>query len=284
MFKKLLLQTMVWYLMLLIFPAMVPAEAELSLEDQVRAGSTPVDNCMSLDGQLLFVLTRQGKLEIYSSDLALKENLSLDFPADRIAVSGKGDILYLTDSKTGDIRMIRVDFIQDIDIQGSPFKGPENGPVTIVIFTDFQCFYCAKAVSLLEEVALAYPDQVKIVLKNFPLSMHKSALPAAAAALAAHNQGKFWPMHDLLFDNSDSLTPEKIKECAQTLGLDMDRFNADQDSPKIQLKIHADLLDGREAGVRGTPTIFVNGRRLKRRTFQGFKTLIDEELKKQPHG
>ena len=266
---------------LFLIPGLVLAEAELQVEDLIQSGGNPVDTGMSLDGKLFFVLTRQGKLEIYSSDGDLKETLALDFPADQVTVPGTGDALFLTDSKTGDIRLVRVDFVQNIDIKGAPVKGPENAPVTIVVFTDFECFYCAKAVPILEEVSQAYPEQVKIVIKNFPLTMHKSARYAAAAALAAHKQGKFWPMHDLLFDNSSSLDEDKIQECAQTIGLDMDKFYTDVDSPAIQLRVQTDFMDGRNAGVRGTPTMFVNGRRLKQRSFEGFKAMIDGELKKK---
>lgn len=278
-------KTNLFFLLLIwtvLVPGMVLAQAELQVKSKIRSGGTPLDTCFSLDGQLFFVLTRQGKLEIYSWDAVLKETLSLDFPADRVAAAKTGDTLFLTDSRTGDIRLVQVDFFQNINIKDSPFKGPEHAPVTIVVFTDFQCFYCSKILPLLEEVAMAYPEQVKIVIKNFPLSMHKSARYAAAGALAAHRQGRFWPMHDLLFDNANSLDPEKIKECARTIGLDMDQFLNDVDSPAIQLRVQTDFMDGRNAGVRGTPTLFINGRRLKQRSFEGFKAMIDQELKKKP--
>lgn len=110
--------------------------------------------------------------------------------------------------------------------------------------------------------------------------MHKAAAPAAAAAIAAEKQGKFWEFHDKLFQNSRSLSDAKFQEIAAELELDIEKFNADMKDPKTQSLISRDIQNGREAGVRGTPTIFVNGKLLKNRSVAGFQEKIDAELKK----
>lgn len=133
---------------------------------------------------------------------------------------------------------------------------------------------------LLEQVLERYPNDVKLVYKNFPLRNHKFAQPAAIAALAAHEQGKFWEFHDKLFANFSQLNDQKIDDIALQLGLDMDRYNQDKKDSKLLMTINRDLQDGARVGVRGTPTIFVNGRLLQQRSMQGFQNVIDKELVK----
>ncbi|MCP4374434.1 MAG: thioredoxin domain-containing protein [Deltaproteobacteria bacterium] len=133
---------------------------------------------------------------------------------------------------------------------------------------------------LLEQVLEKYPDDVKIVFKNFPLRNHKFALKAATAALAAQSQGKFWEFHDLLFKNYNKLNDQKISEIALELGLDQTEFEKKMKDPKITAMIRRDVRDGAQAGVRGTPTIFINGRRLNDRFLEGFQAAIDKELQK----
>jgi protein-disulfide isomerase len=125
-----------------------------------------------------------------------------------------------------------------------------------------------------------YPEKVKVVFKNFPLRNHKFAGPAAMAAMAANEQGKFWEFHDLIFENYKKLSEKKFQEVALALDLDMDRFEADRKNQKIKQQVQGDMRDGQRAGVRGTPTVLVNGRLLKNRTPQGFRQLIDRLLRK----
>jgi len=133
---------------------------------------------------------------------------------------------------------------------------------------------------LLEQVLESYPSGVKLVYKYFPLRNHKFGMAASMAAWAAGRQGKFWEMHDLIFKNYNALSQERFTEFAKQIGLDMDKFAKDQKDPEGRRKINADLQEGVKAGVRGTPTIFVNGKRLKNRSFNGIKQMIDTELKK----
>ena len=133
---------------------------------------------------------------------------------------------------------------------------------------------------VLEQVLEKYPNQVKLVFKNFPIRNHKFAMPAAIAALAAEKQGKFWEFHDLLFKDYNRLNEQKITEIAQQLNLDMEKFAKDRKDPQIRAVINRDLAEGNRVGVRGTPTIFINGRLLRNRSVPGFQELIEKALQK----
>jgi len=129
-----------------------------------------------------------------------------------------------------------------------------------------------------------YPNNLKLVYKSFPLRSHKFAEPAVIAALAAGKQGKFWEMHDAIFANYNRLNDAKINELAQQVGLNMVRFEADRKDPLLKKQVQQDLQSGYGAGVRGTPSLFVNGRRVKNRSLGGFKQMIDQELAKLKGG
>lgn len=240
----------------------------------------PQDLAASPDGKHLFVLLEGGEVLVYSAEGEREGSLQVGPEAERIEVSPQGDRLYLICNKSKSVQIAAVDFIREINIAGSPFKGPAEAPVTIVVFSDFQCPYCARLVPLLEQVTAQYPKGVKLVFKNFPLRIHPFARQAAMAAMAAHRQGKFWPFHDLLFANYDRLDEKKIRAIAQQVGLDMVLFDASLKDRAVGDMLNRDISDGREAGVGGTPTIFVNGRLLKNRSLGGFRELIDKELGK----
>ncbi len=122
---------------------------------------------------------------------------------------------------------------------------------------------------------------MKLVFKNFPLRNHKFAWPAAIAALAANKQGKFWELHDQLYENYNRLSDQKIREIAQQVGLDIEKFDKDMKDPELKAIVERDFQEGARAGVRGIPTIFVNGRQLKNRSFQGFQAAIEKELARE---
>ncbi len=125
-----------------------------------------------------------------------------------------------------------------------------------------------------------YPDNVKLVIKHFPLANHKYAHKAATAALAANVQGKFWEFHSKLFKNYKVINDTKIQDIAKELGLDMEKFNKDMQLPAIKRLIDRDVSNGRQIGVRGTPTIFINGKSLRSRSLPGIYQVIEAELKK----
>ena len=126
-----------------------------------------------------------------------------------------------------------------------------------------------------------YPDKVKLVVKNFPLNKHKFARKAANAALAANEQGKFREFHHRLFENYNALNDAKIQDIAKELDLDMEKFNKDTKSSAFQNLINRDVRNGIQIGVRGTPTVFINGKVLKNRNLSGFIKMIEMELRKK---
>jgi protein-disulfide isomerase len=147
-----------------------------------------------------------------------------------------------------------------ISIDGAPAKGPENAKITLVEFSDFQCPYCAAAVHHIDEILAKHPADVRLVFKQFPLDIHSQAELAAEAALAAHAQGKFWPMHDKLYANFRAISKEKIDQIASEIGLDLVRFSMDLKSRKYKPVVEKELAEGEQAGVAGTPTLFVDGK------------------------
>jgi protein-disulfide isomerase len=142
-------------------------------------------------------------------------------------------------------------------------KGPADAKVTVFVFSDFQCPYCRMGAQRFDEALENVQDQVKVVYKHYPLPFHKEAEPAAKAAMAAGEQGKFWAMHDLLFQNQQRLTEEGIyAELAKELGLDVEQFQKDMGKKAYDEQIAADMKQADAIGVRGTPSFFIDGTRV----------------------
>jgi len=173
------------------------------------------------------------------------------------------------------------DKVYDIPVGASAIRGPKDAVITITEFSDYQCPFCARAEPIIEEALKAYPTQARFVYKHFPLtSIHPNAMGAAQAAAAAQMQGKGWEMHDLLFKNQRALQPEKLKEYAQEIGLDVAKFEQDMNSDAVKKQVEADMAEARKLGVRGTPTIFVNGKLLRNRSIEGIKEIAQPILDK----
>jgi len=163
-----------------------------------------------------------------------------------------------------------------LSVGNSPVKGPKDAKVRIIEFSDYQCPFCSQADALIAQVLTANPD-VAFVYKQFPLtSIHPNALPAAKAALAAGKQGKYWEMHEIMFKNQRALGADQLKEYAKQVGLDVPKWEKDMNSQEVADQISAEMKEAQTAEVRGTPTIFVNGKRVMNRSVEGFKQLIDE--------
>jgi protein-disulfide isomerase len=166
-----------------------------------------------------------------------------------------------------------------IDTQGSPVRGNPQAKLAIVEFSDFQCPFCNRVVPTLKQIESEYGDGVRVVFKHLPLPMHAKAPAAHAAAEAAHRQGRFWEMHDLIFADQRNMSPERYLEYAARIGLDLERFERDVESADVKRKIDADTAEAARLGVTSTPAFFVNGRYLRgAQPFQAFKALVDEEL------
>lgn len=125
-----------------------------------------------------------------------------------------------------------------------------------------------------------YPQQVKLVFKNYPLSSHKYARKAAAAALAAHAQGRFWDFHDALFASHNKLNDVSVEEIRVRLELDKSTFDLQREAPQVMDQIKRDIQWAREAGVRGTPSVFINGRSQRSRSLESFSAAVEAELRR----
>jgi protein-disulfide isomerase len=170
-----------------------------------------------------------------------------------------------------------------VDIGKSPVKGPANAKITIVEFSDFQCPFCTKGNSTMSDLMKANPNDIKLVFKHLPLPFHPEAMPAAKASYAAQQQGKFWEMHDALFENQKSLGADFYEATAKKLGLDMDKFKKDMNSEAAEAAVKADMAIAEKNGIQGTPGFFVNGVAVKGAYPQShFQMIIDRILKKTP--
>ncbi len=165
-------------------------------------------------------------------------------------------------------------------LQGAPPSvGPDSAKVTVVEFSDFQCPYCGQASNTVKRIRDTYGDKVRVVFRQYPLSFHENARAAAVASLAAHAQGKFWALHDLMFDHQGALDRASLEGYAKQAGLDLPAFKKALDGQSFDAQIDADLALGRSVHVDGTPTMFINMRRVDNPTaFDEVSPLIDAAL------
>jgi len=169
--------------------------------------------------------------------------------------------------------------IYKVPVGGSPFKGPKDALITIIEFSDFQCPFCSRVNPSMKKIIETYGRDVRIAFKHNPLPFHKDAPLAAEATIEAQAQGKFWQMHDKLFENQKALKREDLNGYAKELGLNMGKFKAALDSNKHKSVHEADQKLARSLGASGTPAFFINGRNLRgAQPFEAFKTLIAEAL------
>lgn len=172
-------------------------------------------------------------------------------------------------------------FVQNISTDDDPAQGSAVAPVTIVMFSDFQCSFCAKAHPVLKKVMAEYKDKIRFVVRDFPLeTVHANAFRAAIAASAANAQGKFFEYIEVLYQNQNALDDASLKKYAGELGLNLKQFELDLGNEKSASEIRKDMADGRNYGVSSTPTIFVNGVKVRANTTEGFRNAIERALKK----
>lgn len=170
----------------------------------------------------------------------------------------------------------------DIAVGDAPTKGPKNAPVTIVAFSEFQCPFCSRVLPTIKQVEDTYKGKVRVAFKHLPLPFHNNAQMAAEASMAAHEQGKFWELHDKMFANQQQLDRPSLEKYAQELGINMGKFKAALDSGKYKSKVEEDAKLASSVGASGTPTFFINGRKVEgAQPFDSFKSVIDEELAKK---
>jgi len=162
---------------------------------------------------------------------------------------------------------------------GGVSRGPEDAPITIVEFSDYQCPYCQRVESTLHQLEALYLGKLRIVYRHLPLEFHENALPAAAAAVCADEQSRFWDYHDVLFANQRALSAPQLVQYAAKLGLDEERFRSCLQSDSTVRRIADDVAAGKAAGATATPTFFINGIPLRgAQGLKAFTTVIDREL------
>ncbi|MEP6901830.1 MAG: thioredoxin domain-containing protein [Actinomycetota bacterium] len=175
-----------------------------------------------------------------------------------------------------------VPIVLNISSENAPFKGNAAAPVTVVMFSDFECSHCAATHPILQKVLAEYPsDKIRFVVRDFPLvTIHENAFQAAVAAQAAQAQGKFFEYVEILYRHQEALDLASLKKYAGELGLNPRQFELDLQSEKFAEAVRKDIADGKSYGITGTPTIFVNGIKVRVTTADGFREAIDKALKK----
>jgi protein-disulfide isomerase len=163
--------------------------------------------------------------------------------------------------------------------------GPQNAPIEVIEFSDFECPFCARGADVTKQLVEHYGDKVTIYFKHFPLPMHANANVAAQAAECANDQGKFWEYHDVLFRNQKALGAQALVGYAADLSLDSEAFQQCLSSQKYASRIDSDLAEGKSVGMSGTPGFYINGIPLSgAQPFLNFKQIIDAELAKVEAG
>jgi len=171
------------------------------------------------------------------------------------------------------------DRVETIAVGASPTRGSASAPVTVVVFSDFQCPFCSKAEDTVKQIEAAYPGKIRYVFKNNPLSFHEHARLAAKASLAANDQGKFWEYHDALYAHPHDLDRASLERYAEDLGLDLRRFRAALDDARLDTVVEADVTEAHRLEIKGTPSFFVNGRLIQgAQPLAVFRARVDQAL------
>jgi protein-disulfide isomerase len=237
-----------------------PTTPEVSLEGVDTAGLTPREK--KDWGQYVSELLSpcQNVPVPISQCVQEKRACAKCLPAAKYVLRGVKDGLTREQIEKSYKNRFDADKVKNVPIDGSPAKGPEGAPVTIVEFADFECPHCAEYAPLLDKVVESHKNDVRMVFKFYPLPGHPHADIAARAAVAAMNQGKFWEMHHSLFTNQRHLEQTDLDSYAKELGIEVSRFHADIQASATADRIAKDKKLGEDLQIPGTPAIFINGR------------------------
>ena len=171
--------------------------------------------------------------------------------------------------------------VQNVSTDGDPATGPATAPVTIIMFSDFQCSACSAAHPILKKAMAEFPGKIHFVVRDFPLeTIHEHAFRSALAAGAANAQGKFFEYTEILYTHQNALDDESLKKYAADLSLNVKQFEIDLNSEKIAAEVRKDMADGMSYGINSTPTIFVNGVMVRNISATGFRTAIERSMRK----
>ena len=268
-------------LLLLGVATPAPAALEWNLRAELPLDGSPLELALNPEDGRMFVLLDGGRVQVFAADGQLEGQFRVAAGATSLVLSPDGKRLFLGNAPNKTLQIVDINDIFELPVGNSPIKGDKGAPVTLTVFDDFECPYCARLVPLLDQLVAAYPGKVRLVFKHFPLRMHKFAEQAAIASLAAREQGKFWEMHDQLFANYNRLNETLINDLARKVGLDMERFAKDMGNVTLSMEVAADMRLGQEAGVRGTPALFINGKPAQERNLAALRQQIDRELAKE---
>ena len=240
----------------------------------------PLDIANSPDGTKAYIL---GKKCIYVYSIERNEitdKIALTDDYSHMSVAPDGESLFLASTDGKKVSIIKISTVFDIEIGRSPVIGDKNAPVRIVAFLDFQCPYCTSIYPVIEQLLDKYPTKVCLVIKHFPLRMHPFAEKAALAALAAAKQNKYREISSLYFKNFKNLNDQTIKEYAQQTGINMEAFDKEREDNALKTIIAEDLNLGKKLGIRGVPSVFINGRAFRGRSIDALSQQVEQELKK----
>jgi len=256
------------------------AKVEWELLEKIALDDAPNDIAISSKGTTAYILGTN-KILIYSTqENKVTDTIPITGKFSQIAISADGEKLFLTGAESKQLSIIKVTSIYDIQVGQSPVIGKLDAPVSMVAFLDYQCPYCAKVYPVLEQVLNKYPKEVNLIIKHYPLSMHRFAKKASMAALAASKQNKYPEITKVLLSNYKNLNEQAIKKYVEEAGLDMEGFDTAYNDPSLQKIISQDIGLAAKAKVRSVPTLFINGRLVKNRSFNTFSNMVESELKK----
>ena len=279
--KKVLLLISVCSLLMVTAPAL--AKTEWKAVRDVELTAKPIDMAIAADGATAYILTKKSILVYSTKDGKVSDTIPLDKKYNNISVSPKGNTLLLTSGTMFNKSISQIQFTKtmDLPVGTSPVLGPVDARVTLTMFDDFQCPYCTKEFSVIEQLLKKYPNDLKVVYKHFPLRSHKFASQAAIAALAAEKQGKYVELMREMYKNYRSLNETTLQEYAGKIGLDLEKFEQDRKNKAFKQQIQRDRKLARKMGVRGVPSLYINGQAVKNRSLQGLAGMVDQELTKK---
>ncbi len=259
------------------------AKTEYKLDREVQLDEKPIDTALAADGKNAYILTKKNILIYGLQEGRIVDTIPLEKKYNSISVAPKGNVLLLSRGgmfeKT--ISKITISHTFDIPIGTSPIIGPPDAQVTLTVFSDFECPYCSKEFPVIENLLKKYPRDLNVVFKHFPLRSHKFASRAAIAALAAEKQGKYVELSREMYKNFRSLNETTMKEYAEKVGLDMNKFEQGLKNSAFKQQIQRDQQLARNVGVRGVPSLYINSRAVKNRSLQGVARMVEQELKKE---
>lgn len=269
--------TRILILAMMLMPMTASAVVDVETLARIDTGAKVLDMATDPQNHLVFLLTPKAVLLYSVEDSAVVDQIPLTTAFDRIAFLD-AEHLALSHSASSEMNIVRFGRVYPINLEGRISRGPGNAPVTLVVFDDYECAYCARLDVFMEDIFQQFPNQIRLFIKHYPLSKHEFAHEGAMAALAAGQQKKFWEFHAQLLQQYDELDDAVILKTAKKLKLDLKQFNTDRTSEALKKIIREDVENGNAIGVKGTPWVFLNGKHV--RNIGNLSDLITRELEK----